>query len=53
MGFLGSVLGRVLTLGVAAVAGFAVGGPAGAGLAMANAAVASHTAGLVGLLAPL
>jgi hypothetical protein len=53
MGILGSFLGRVVTLGVAAAVGFIAGGPVGAGLAMSNAAVAAHTAGLVGLLAPL
>lgn len=53
MGVLGSVLGRALTLAVAGGVGFILGGPVGAGVAMSQAAVAAHTAGLVGMLAPL
>jgi len=53
MGFLGALLGKVVVIAVAGVAGFVVGGPPGAGVAIAHAAVAANTAGLVGWLAPL
>lgn len=53
MGLLGAVLGKVIVLGVAGACGFVVGGPVGAGMAMSHAAVAAHTAALVGMVAPL
>jgi len=53
MAAVGAFLGKVLVLGVSGTVGFITGGPVGAGLAMSNAAVAAHTASLVGMLAPL
>ena len=53
MAALGAFLGKVIVMGVAGTVGFISGGPVGAGLAMSNAAVAAHTASLVGLVAPL
>ena len=53
MAILGSILGRALTLAVAGGVGFILGGPVGAGIAMSQATVAAHAAGLAGLLAPL
>ena len=53
MGFLGAVLGKAIVLGASGVVGFIVGGPPGAGMAMAKAAVAANAVGLAGVVAPL
>ena len=53
MGFLGAVLGKAIVLGAAGTVGFIVGGPAGAGMAMAKATVAANAVGLAGVVAPL
>ena len=53
MGFLGAVLGKAIVLGASGAVGFIIGGPAGAGMAMAKTATAATAVGLAGTLAPL
>ena len=53
MGFLGAVLGKAIVLGTSGVVGFIIGGPPGAGMAMAQASTAASAVGLAGVVAPL